>query len=53
MDILVALENVACELYGIAAEHDMLVRVGADDADDRWVDAYNMVMQVISRLENE
>lgn len=51
MNILAALENVAAELYGAAAEHDMMVRVGADDADDRWVDAYNLVVEAIARLE--
>lgn len=53
VSLITKLEDIAGDLYSIAAEHDNLVRVYAEDADDRWVNAYNFVVSAIAELEGK
>ena len=47
------LEDIAADLYGCAVEHDNLVRVHAEEPDDRWANAYNFIMDALQELEKD
>ena len=51
--MLKKLEDIAGDLLLRAADEHNIQAAGYDDFDDRYVNAYNLVIQAISILEGE
>ena len=51
MSFITKLEDIAADLYDCAVENDNLARVYAEEPDDRWVNAYNFIMDALNELE--
>ena len=51
MSFIARLEDIAADLYDCAVDHANLVSVYAEDPDDRWVNAYNFIMDALNELE--
>ena len=51
VSFITKLEDIAADLYDCAVENDNLARVHAEEPDDRWVNAYNFIMDALSELD--
>ena len=51
VSFITKLEDIAAYLYDCAIENDNLARVHAEEPDDRWVNAYNFIMDALNELE--
>ena len=51
MSFIARLEDIAADLYDCAVDHANLVSVYAEEPDDRWVNAYNFIMDALNELE--
>jgi hypothetical protein len=53
VSFIARLEDIAADLYDCAIENDNLARVYAEDPDDRWVNAYNFIMDALMELDKD
>jgi hypothetical protein len=49
--IIASLEEIASELYSYAADEYNLARATGDHSDERWLNAYNSVIDTINLIE--
>ena len=53
MSFITKLEDIAADLYDCAVENDNLARVHAEDSTDKWVNAYNFIMDALIELDKD
>ena len=53
MNLIGKLEDIAADLYDCAIENGNLARVYADEHNDKWINAYNFIMDALVELDKD
>jgi hypothetical protein len=53
VSFIAKLEDIAADLYDCAVDHANLVSAYAEEPDDRWVNAYNFIMDALIELDKD
>ena len=53
MSFIDRLEGIAADLYDYAVENANLARVYADEHNDKWINAYNFIMDALVELDKD